>query len=151
VQITNNSGESCDFTVVKHPAPPGGGTPDAGEMPTQWEITTTCSTPNVNLVFSYTDAELANANSVNEANLVTFKHTGGQTWVSQGGVVDTGANTVTLTGVTSLSSWALGDSSGDAPTILALSSFTVIPGNLAALPLISLLGAFGMLLYLRKK
>jgi hypothetical protein len=65
---------------------------------------------NANLIFSYTDLELANGNNVSENQLKAFKNTGGVTWVPQISTHDTNANTVTVTGVTSLSNWTLGDS-----------------------------------------
>jgi uncharacterized delta-60 repeat protein len=151
IAITNNSGSTCEFTVEKYPVLPGGAPADEGEMPVQWDITSTCSTLNVDLVFSYTDAELANGNNVMEANLVTFKHTGGGSWSNQGGTVDTGANTVTLTGVTSLSDWTIGDSSSS-PTAITLQGFTAHTGwdiyLILAVGLLGLLVA-GMALFRR--
>jgi len=143
VTITNYSTNSCVFTVTKYPVPPGGAPMDPGEMPVQWNITTdgNCGVLNVDLAFHYSDTELANGNNIVEGSLKAFKHTTGQTWANQGGAVDTGANTVTLTGVSSLSSWTLGDpsSSGNSnPSIITLRTFAgrpaaARPGVLAAI------------------
>jgi uncharacterized delta-60 repeat protein len=134
VDIYNDSGSSCDFTVVKNPVPPGDAPANKGEMPVQWKVSSTCSPVNVDLVFHYTDDELANANSVTEVNLISYKYIGG--WVNQCSthtcVVDAGANTVTIQGVTSLSDWTLGDptTSGNSdPTSVTLKS---VSGNAMA-------------------
>jgi hypothetical protein len=111
VTIVNNSSNTCTFTVSKYSVPPGGAPPDPGEMPLQWNITSdgNCGMLNINLIFSYTDLELANGNNVSENQLKAFRNTGGVTWVPQNSTCDTNANTVTVTGMTSLSNWTLGD------------------------------------------
>ncbi|GEM_PF-1891182 len=65
---------------------------------------------NATLVFHYDDGEL---NGVSESGLQLYSSTdGGSTWTARGGTVDAIANTVTLTGVSSLSLWALGSEAG---------------------------------------
>jgi len=145
VTITNNSSNTCSFTVIKNPVPPGGAPLDPGEMPIQWHISSdgNCGSLNVNLSFSYTDTELANGNNITESNLVAFENTGPTSWSNRGGTVDTGANKVTVTGVTSLSSWTIGDptsSGNNNPTVVLLADFStqMAPGS----PLILFLGIF---------
>jgi len=145
VTITNNSTNTCSFTVIKNPVPPGGAPVDPGEMPIQWHISSDgyCGSLNVNLAFSYTDTELANGNNITESNLVSFENTGPTSWTNRGGTVDTGTNKVTVTGVTSLSSWTIGDpstSGNDNPTAILLDDFSSpeSPGS----PLFLFLGIF---------
>ncbi|MBN1535819.1 MAG: hypothetical protein JW908_03725 [Anaerolineales bacterium] len=118
---------SCEVTAIKKNAFPGG-TADDGEMPAVWDITGTgCSFP-MTLEFCYSDAELANAMNVTESSLAVFKYNDGSgSWISQGGTVNTGSNCVTLTGVSALSDWTLGDtttSGNSGPTAVALDSFS---------------------------
>lgn len=122
VSITLNSGGPCDFTVIKHPIPPGGAPADPGELPVYWTVTTTCTTYNIDLVFSYTDVELLYGNNVAEARLVAFrKFINAFQWISQGGTVNTTANTVSVANVTTLSDWAL---IADAPTAVTMTGFS---------------------------
>ena len=153
VTITNNSGESCEFTVSYDPVPPGGGLPDTGEMPLQWHLTSDCASLNVDLVFSYSDIALAYAESVNESNLEIFRNTVGETWTNLGGVVDVDANTIIITGITSFSHWTVGDSSGGSgPTSIALSSFTVHTGaGTAFLVIFSLVLAIATTIIIKRK
>jgi hypothetical protein len=96
-------------------------TSEPGEMPMYWEITSDCSGEyGMTLTLCYTDDELARSNNVTEANLVMFKSDGGATWVNQGGVAGTGANCVTLSHVSALSDWTLGDPTVGAPTAVGL-------------------------------
>lgn len=58
---------------------------------------------NATIVFRYTDAEL---NGLDESALVLFRsEDDGATWNQVGGTVDTGANTITATGVDGFSLW----------------------------------------------
>ncbi len=122
-----NPGHDCTaatVNVIKINAFPGI-TSDPGEMPMYWSITNDCSAEyNMSLTLCYTDDELHRGNRVAEANLVMFKNTGGATWTNQGGVVDTDANCVTLSNVTSLGNWTLGDPTAGAPTAISLRSLT---------------------------
>lgn len=70
------------------------------------------------LVFRYADAEL---NGLAESNLAVFKSTdGGSTWSAAGfDRRDAQANTVTLSGVESLSRWTLGSEANPLPVELA--------------------------------
>jgi pectate lyase len=95
-----------------------------------YDITPTTNTGlNATLVFSYSETEL---NGIAEANLRLFKSTdGGSTWVLQGGTVDAGANTVTLTGINSFSRWTLGEITGPLP--VQMTSFTAVMQGASAL------------------
>jgi len=108
VKAKFNTGGPCMVSVTKTIAFPVG-SPNLGKMPMYWEISADCSGAyNLDLVFCYTDAELYNSVSVTEDNLIAFKKTGEWNWVSQGGTVDSDANCVALSNVTSLGYWALG-------------------------------------------
>ena len=62
------------------------------------------------LMCTYTDEEVAAAGLVNgDANLSLYRNSGSG-WVPQGGVVDAGANKITLANVTGFSLWAMRDS-----------------------------------------
>ena len=60
---------------------------------------------------------------MNEATLQAYRSTNGNDFSLVGGTVNTSANTVTVTGVTQLSWWALGDS---APTSVTLADFSAV-------------------------
>lgn len=110
VAITNNSGAACNLTVTRYPVPPGGLPADNGEAGVHWQISTDCTSYDFNLVFNYTDVDLGHGNSVNEATLQAYRSANGNDFSLVGGPVNTTANTVTVTGVTQLSWWALGNS-----------------------------------------
>lgn len=100
-------------------------TSNPGEMPMYWTITNDCADEySMDLTLCYTNDELAQSNNVTESNLVIFKNTGGATWMNQGGIVDTDANCVTLSGVTSVSNWTLGDPTSGDPTAVSLRSLS---------------------------
>lgn len=151
-----NDSHACTtatVSVIKMNAFPGT-TSDPGEMPMYWAITNECADEyNMDLTLCYTDDELAQGNTVTEANLVIFKNTGGAIWTSQGGTVDTDANCVTLDGVTSLSNWTLGDSISGSPTAVSLRSLSAAgvshDGLMIFLPTVTLAIASG--LFLRRR
>ncbi|MBI5564317.1 MAG: hypothetical protein HY870_05450 [Chloroflexi bacterium] len=122
-----NTGHTCttaNITVTKTNIFPGV-TSDPGEMPLYWTITNDCAGEySLNLTLCYTDGELAQSNAVIEADLVAFKNIGGALWTNQGGNVDTDANCVTLSNVTSLSNWTLGTPTG--PTAIVLRSMSAV-------------------------
>ena len=122
-----NSGHACtnaNLTVDKLSAFPGL-TSSAGEMPVTWTISSDCAGEfSLDLTLCYTADELANANSVTEANLVIFKNTGGATWANLGGVWDGVAKCVNLSGVSSLSRWTMGDPNPGGPTPVFLRSLS---------------------------
>jgi len=126
VTIINNSTNRCTFTVTYNPIPPGSGSPDPGEMPMQWVITTdgTCGTLDVDLIFHYTADELANGSGVTAGELKAFR-LNSATWEQLGGTVDTTAHTVRLNNVTTLSDWTIGDPTAGTPTAVTLTSFAV--------------------------
>ncbi len=126
VTVTNHSGASCTLTITKYPVPPGGTPADSGEMPVHWRLTTDCTSYNFDLVFSYNDTEALFGNNVNEANLQAYRSTNGNDYSLVGGTVNTTANTVTVTGVTQLSWWALGS---NAPLAVDIASFIAGPAG----------------------
>lgn len=69
------------------------------------------------LVFHYHDAEL---NGIVEDDLILFRSSDdGATWIQENGIVDTGANTITRTGIeTFLSRWTAGGSGTPLPVEL---------------------------------
>ncbi len=130
VLITNHSGVPCDLTVARHPIPPGGAPADPGELPVLWQLATTCPSYTFDLVFSYTDTELLFGNNVSEARLQAYRAPDMNGPFSPvAGVVDTNANTVTVTGVTQLSWWGL---TSYAPSDVALAGFSAMPQGDAA-------------------
>ena len=123
VTITNHSGASCTLTVTKYPMPPGGAPASSGEMPVYWQISTNCTTYSFDLIFNYTDTEVLFGNGVIESSLQAYRSTNGNDYTAAGGVVNTAANTVTVTGVTQLSWWALGSST---PLAVTLADFSAV-------------------------
>ena len=92
VMAKYNTGSVCTggvVTVTKTLDYPGGSS-DLGEMPMYWNISNDCgaSAYAMDLTLCYTDDELADGNSVTEANLRLYRWNG-STWVPQGGTVDT--------------------------------------------------------------
>ena len=88
-----------------------------------YQITTTNSPSNDTLVFNYLDSEL---NGQTENELELFKSSDGSTWLEQSAsVVNTGANTLTLTGINAFSYWTAAPAGSDASLPVELSSFTV--------------------------
>lgn len=100
---------------------------------------------NATVQLSYTDAEVSAAGET-EANLKLWRYNSGTSrWELQGGTVDTNNNFVSVSGVSSLSNWAI--ASSGTPTAVTLSSLTARAdtpeqGALAILPL-ALAGALG--------
>lgn len=146
VDIYNHSGQSCDFTVTKYPVPPGGIPADPGEMPVQWDVASTCTTVNVDLDFRYTEDELYYGNNVTESNLTAFKNTSGDTWTDQCSTFacmsNADDNIFSVSGVTSLSSWTLGDPTSTGNTDPTSVNVTSVKGTSLALTgmLVALVG-----------
>ena len=141
--IIDNAGGNTpgETTVTRHNLPPGGGTPDAGDMPFWVNIAAaTGSGLNVNLTLCYTDSEIPVG--VTEGNLVLYRWNG-SAWTNMGFTTrDTTGNCVTLNGVTDFSQWALGDPAAGNPTALTLDTFTVHSANSGErLPVILFAGA----------
>jgi hypothetical protein len=81
-------------------------------------IPTTNTGLNATLIYKYDDSEL---NGKVESALSLYKSTNtGSTWTSQGGTVNTSANTITLAGVGSFSRWSASSASAVASTIKLL-------------------------------
>lgn len=92
-----------------------------------YDVTPTTNTGlNATLSFAYSDAEL---NGLSENRLEFFRSTdGGSTWTERGqDGRDTNANTVTLSGIESLSRWTLG--SMDSPLPVELAGFDAQLGD----------------------
>jgi hypothetical protein len=117
------SGYQCtqaNVSVTKYYGFPGLAS-NIGEMPIYWHINSDCSGEyRMILKLCYTDSELAQSNNVTEDNLVMFRNTGGATWTNQGGVVNTSENCVTLSNVSALGYWTLGDPTVGGPSAIKL-------------------------------
>ena len=79
---------------------------------------------SADVVFTYLDPTDLTTHSVNEANMVAWRHDGpGPTgYTNQGGTINTGANTCTVTGVTQFSDWTLAEPT---PTPVELIDFSI--------------------------
>lgn len=117
-------------TAVRYNQPPGGGTPDAGEMPFYVVISPTASASlDITLTLCYTDWEVSNAGAgVVESDLVLFRNVGGSNWTEVGyDSRDTTSNCVTKNSVDALSAWTLGQA-GSNPTVITLGEMNARPG-----------------------
>ena len=124
--VINFSSESIDnLTLVKHSVKPTN-IPDGSTCLSCWfDIDAAGGAFNASLTLYYTDEELAGAGfsspSESESRLILYRFSGVE-WVPVGGIVDTAANTVTVSGVTEFSNWAIGDPE-DQSLPVVLSSF----------------------------
>ncbi len=83
-----------------------------------FDLSTVAGGLNATLVFHYGTGEL---NGIGESNLLLYESTnGGSSWVGRGGTVNTGAHTITITGVNTLHSWTAGQPAG-LPTLTDIS------------------------------
>jgi hypothetical protein len=115
-----SSADLGNTTIIRgHTAQSGGGNTSIDRY---YDITPTNNTGlDATLVFNYDDSELSGKI---EASLQLWKSTdGGSTWTDEGGVIDIGNNTITLSNVGSFSRWTATDA--DNPLPVELSSFTV--------------------------
>ncbi len=140
-------------TVTRINQPPGGGTPDPGEMPFHVNINAATNTGlNINLTLCYTDWELThNTTGVVEANLSLYRWDG-SAWVDQGvDVLDTTNNCATKNNVSDLSSWTLA-SGPSAPTAVFLQTFqgSNLPPLFSLVMLLALLLLTAVLLWRRR-
>ena len=78
-------------------------------LPRYLDLSANGSGFNATLTFNYTDQEVQTAGLVNGDAYLTMYKDEGSGWTLQGGTVDTAANTVTITNVTSFSLWAIRD------------------------------------------
>jgi hypothetical protein len=116
VTITNWSEDGCQFTVTKSTEPPGGTPADPGEVPLQWDISSSdCSAPQVALTFHYSDEDLWYV--ANEGELSAFRYVGSSTWVDQctGSCAYPSDNEVRVTEVTELGDWTIAEVSDGYP------------------------------------
>ncbi|MBE2199053.1 MAG: CSLREA domain-containing protein [Anaerolinea sp.] len=114
-------------TVTRINQPPGGGAPDAGEMPFHVNITAATSTGlDIDLTLCYTDWELThNTTSVVESGLTLYRWNSAlSVWEDQGvDALDTTNNCATKNNVSALSSWTLASGPPE-PTAVSLQSFS---------------------------
>lgn len=83
---------------------------------------------NAEIKFHYFDFEVAH---LNEANLVLYKSTNnGVDWTKEGGLIDTVANYVTLSGVNNFSVWTLNDKDS---AVVGVKDNSVIPNTFSLL------------------
>jgi hypothetical protein len=125
--VDNNTGGNIPgtTTVIRHNRPPGGGSPNPGEMPFYLKIDpTTDSDLDADLTICYTDREVSRGGDVSEDNLVLLRYVDGA-WVDVGfDVRDTVGNCVTKHHVTGHGIWTLG-------TQAPLAEYAVAPLGLA--------------------
>ncbi|HMF58568.1 MAG TPA: hypothetical protein VK619_19640, partial [Pyrinomonadaceae bacterium] len=76
------------------------------------------------LVFHYLDGDVPG--TATESNFQVFKIDPGPTRTNMGGTINTGANTATVTGVTSFSDWTLAEPASISPTIVRLTGFDAV-------------------------
>ncbi len=121
-----SSSANLGFTTVTRGFNPLSGNGNSG-IKRWYKISPTANTGlNASLVFSYNDGD--ELNGIPEANLRLFKSTNdGLTWTLEGGTIDAGANTVTLSGIDGFSLWTLGNI--DFPMPVTLSSFNSVVTN----------------------
>jgi hypothetical protein len=110
VAITDNNTSSdildTSTTIVRHNRPPGGASPDSGEIPFYLEIDPT-NDPNSDLTVCYTDREASQGGDITEDNLVLFQYNS-NTWTNIGyDVRDTDSNCVTKHNVIGDGIWTL--------------------------------------------
>jgi hypothetical protein len=88
-----------------------------------YDITPTTNTGlDATLVFNYDESEL---NGNTEASLLLWKSTdGGATWTNEGGILDVGNNTITLSNIGSFSRWTAAGTTTPTVTTTAISSIT---------------------------
>jgi len=106
VTITRTLGttDPMTTTVTLNSEPPGGGSPDPGEMALWWNIDAYVDTGlGLDLLFCYTDDQLG---GLDETSLQVYSNDGGG-WTNQGGTVDLAGNCVSVTGISDLSEWTL--------------------------------------------
>jgi hypothetical protein len=107
-------------TVTQYNEPPGGGTPDPGEMGAWWDIRAEISSGlGLDLAFCYTDEQLG---GLDEGAIMVYSDPGSG-WINQGGWVDQENNCVYVEGISALSQWTLATS-------------TPVTENLTFLPLV---------------
>ena len=114
-----------DFTVKaikgQHPQY-GGGAPGSGALQRYWTLTGTGQTAN--LTFYYIDPDDIEV-TADESTYEIVKRDGSG-WTAPGGSVNTGANTATISSVTSFSDWTLGATTPSSPTAVKLISFDAV-------------------------
>ena len=117
-KITSAADMGSTTVTVGFDPQTGGGNTGIGRY---YDITpATNSGLNATLVFPYQESEIG---SIAEEDLRMFKsEDGGTTWTMEGGIVDAGANTVTITGIDAFSRWTLADVNAQLP--VELTSFT---------------------------
>ncbi len=98
------SADPMTTTVAKVDEPPGGGTPDSGEMAVTWTISAAVDSGlDVDASFCYSDDELG---SLPEASLSAYRYDG-TAWQDRGGAVDAANNCVLVESIAAFSDWTL--------------------------------------------
>ncbi len=105
VKVTPNTADDPGLvTALRRDDYPGTGQ-DVSELPVVWTLSAANDTFDLDVAFCYTDKELG---QVPEDTLRAYRlDETFQVWQEMGGVVDTAANCVTVSNVTTLSQWAL--------------------------------------------
>ncbi|MBN1815532.1 MAG: S8 family serine peptidase [Anaerolineae bacterium] len=118
------SGPGGNVTITMSKTEPAH-SPPAGKafLDVNWDISSGMSGFSTQIVFHYDETDLPAG--MTENTIIALRwNSGTLSWDEVGGTVDTNANTVTVSGVTAFSNWALG---GDSPTAVTLTRFEASP------------------------
>ena len=121
-----------ETTVVRYNQPPGGGSPDPGEMPFHVSVQPVVSTGlDITLTLCYADWEL---NGLDESSLSLYRYVAPDWIAVPADTLDTAANCATKHNVTELSAWTLG-APPEGPTAVNLLSVSAraVPNRLRVL------------------
>jgi CSLREA domain-containing protein len=125
VNITVNSGSPGCITVLKRPVFPGL-SQDDGEFQIVWTLSAQNSPFNLDIEFCYSESELGVSGVSDETSIIIF-HLENGNWLAMTTTADPSNNCVSVSGVTSLSPWALvgdGIGTGNNPTSINLYHLT---------------------------
>lgn len=115
-----------DVTVASVQAPGPGIQPLSKVLTRHWRLGATGVTADV--TFNYLDpADIPG--TVTEANLRALRHGTGADYTDQGGTVNTAANSLTVTGVSTFSDWTLGEAEADLAITKTDGVTSVTPGG----------------------
>lgn len=107
----------CTYNVARHPYSQAD---SAQKLAVSWSVSGACATTAVDLIFSYTDAELAAAGITESQLRAAQQPEGGSAWAPVTGEVDPSGNTLTLRNVTPMGVWALVNGSPSGPVPLKI-------------------------------
>lgn len=128
VNITSGGGTGCAFRVdLKANAP---ATVNDNAVRRLYTLTPSGCTPTADITLKYIDGTegwgaVNELNGHTESGLKLWRWNG-SVWVDEGGTVDTGANTVTKTGVSTFSPWTFGSSQPTAVTLTRAQARTTV-------------------------